>query len=899
MQSINHPHKHSRYIVGLLAFLPILLHLPFLFGFLHMDPMPFVAQVGGSIRQLLPGNPWIDPNTGFQAQALGKLSADQWLSGHIPWWNYYSGVGLPLAAEAQPGSLFLPFVLLYHFRNGGVWVATLLQILAGLCTYALLRKIRLSELAAFTGAALFELNGTFAWHGAPIISPIAFLPMLLLGIEHLFARISEERAGGWPLIPLAIALSLYSGFPESAYINGLLAGVWALTRVPELDVGQRYRYVGKLAGAAILGLVCSIPLIIPFAQMLGLSNVGGHAEGLAHAAPLHAASIAHSLMPWLFGPIFSYNDPGSAITLDWSNTGGYLTAVQVAFALLALQLAPRKLTFILAAWMLACVAKTFDIRPISDLINVIPLIKATAFYRYAPASWEFSGCVLAAFAIDSLRAKVPLNPSRAILTFLLVLLSAIAAIYLAWEPIKAVLHHGPSHRMTRLALIWLVLSLTMGAVIISALKPRIGRARFAAGLLVFDACLAFVMPLGSGDLSRQHEMPGITYLQTHIGLQRVYGMGRLFPNYGGYFKIAEINHEYLPVPGAWMNYIHEHLDAHADDVNFIGLDFQSNRPSTVSEELRKNLSAYEQIGVRYLLLPPGSVNPLIDSSLSIKHEPNAHAEPLQLANDQPLVITWQFSDRPSDLTIGKVSVSLGNYQHKSDGILVVSVCASDGSCAEGKRDLAESIDGDAFSIPLEHDLPIAHSNTPLSLSISLRQINSTYPVAIWVSRIVQKDSGQTISVAGGPAKTAPEITLQPAQTSRTYGQLAYSGSDMDIYELPNAAPYFQTSGGHCTVHAVSRERADVACTSPAQLLRMEAFYPGWHAMIDGKETPVGLANEIFQSVAISAGRHQVSFYYRPSHYGLIITAFGTAVLIWLFGLWQELKVVKQHLLFGE
>ncbi len=170
--------------------------------------------VWASPASLPGGMPWIDPNVGYQAHALGKLSADLLLHGQLPWWNPYNGVGLPLAAEAQPASLFLPFVLLYHFREGFMWVEVLLQILAGICTYAFLRKMRLTELAAVTGGVLYEFNGTFAWHGAPIIGPIAFLPMLLLGVEQLIQRTREGRSGGWWLIPIALAWSIYAGFPR-------------------------------------------------------------------------------------------------------------------------------------------------------------------------------------------------------------------------------------------------------------------------------------------------------------------------------------------------------------------------------------------------------------------------------------------------------------------------------------------------------------------------------------------------------------------------------------------------------------------------------------------------------------------------------------------------------------
>lgn len=144
MLQSNRPNSHSQFALGLLVVLPILLHLPFLLGILSTAPLTFVGQVGehAAFRQ---GTPWIDPNNGIKSQALGKLSANLWLSGQVPWWNPYNGVGLPLTAGAQPASLFLPFVLFYHFRSGGLWVDILLLIIAGLSTCAVLHLCGASQ----------------------------------------------------------------------------------------------------------------------------------------------------------------------------------------------------------------------------------------------------------------------------------------------------------------------------------------------------------------------------------------------------------------------------------------------------------------------------------------------------------------------------------------------------------------------------------------------------------------------------------------------------------------------------------------------------------------------------------------------------------------------------------
>ncbi len=59
------------------------------------------------------------------------------------------------------------------------------------------------------------------------------------------------------------------------------------------------------------------------------------------------------------------------------------------------------------------------------------------------------------------------------------------------------------------------------------------------------------------------------------------------------------------------------------------------------------------------------------------------------------------------------------------------------------------------------------------------------------------------------------------------------------------------------------EILQVSTPEAAFLVISEAFYPGWKAAIDGKPTEIYRANFAFRAVAIPAGRHTVTFSYRP------------------------------------
>jgi len=246
-------HEHRGPVLWIVL-LPLLVAAPQLAGWLRADPMLYTAGMTlGYVAGPVHGVPYIDPNYGFTTQALGYRAALDWISGQVPWWNPYTGIGLPLAGEYQPAAFF-PLTLLLLAPQGLVLQHVMLQAIAGLGTYGVARALGLHRTASTVAGLLFAFNGTLAWFAHGPAQPLAFLPWMLWGIE----RAREGSGRGWRMFGLAMALSLLAGFPETAYLDGLLALAWALLRLAQLAPGRRAAYAGRifLGGIAALCIAC-------------------------------------------------------------------------------------------------------------------------------------------------------------------------------------------------------------------------------------------------------------------------------------------------------------------------------------------------------------------------------------------------------------------------------------------------------------------------------------------------------------------------------------------------------------------------------------------------------------------------------------------------------------------
>ena len=587
--------------IAALCILPWIALLPaFRYG-LSQDPLVYMSDLTIQHRAgLLGGHIWLDPNSGFTTQALGGLAASDWLHGRLPWWNPYSGIGLPLAAEMQPSALFVPFVFLLHFANGVLFSKLVLEGIAGVFTFLFLRVFGLDSFASFAGGLLFEFAGTFAWFGDAPVMPLAFLPMLLLGVEAIRARKSEGSViAGMLALSAAIGWSLLAGFPETAFLDGLLGLVWLLVRLPDVARGQRVRYLVQISLAGLGGLLLASPAVLPFFEYQSLSGID-HQWGLGG---LPKASLAMILNPYLFGPIGEFGSLDRTQTLQWiwGGIGGYFGCAAVYLAIASLLARGRlRLKIALVIWVFLILARMVGVHWAGQLLNLIPGMVLVVVGRYGQASCEFATAILAAMAIDEWRRNGYSKRRTAIAAAVFVALMGLSLAF-SFDLMSALLHAGPKTWK------WFAINLSAGLAFAAGAswlmsRPVSRKATCAMGFLIAAyAMTAYAIPTLSGFRDPLIDLSAVHFLQQRLGLQRFYTLGPIRPNYGAYYEIASVNHNAVPVSGDWVTWIKTHLDSGLDPSIFVG-----NEPQPSSDRIHqfeKNFRNYEALAVRYVLAP--------------------------------------------------------------------------------------------------------------------------------------------------------------------------------------------------------------------------------------------------------------------------------------------------------
>lgn len=71
-------------------------------------------------------------------------------------------------------------------------------------------------------------------------------------------------------------------------------------------------------------------------------------------------------------------------------------------------------------------------------------------------------------------------------------------------------------------------------------------------------------------------------------------------------------------------------------------------------------------------------------------------------------------------------------------------------------------------------------------------------------------------------------------------------------------------------------KVDVQSSQGAWLVYADAFNPGWHAKIDGKQVPVYNAYLVFKAIWVKSGRHEIQFYYRK--WPLVLSSYFLAIV---------------------
>ncbi len=585
--------------LGLIVLAVFIANGLYLTGLSDANPISWTSGIAHAVCRGSCGRPAIDPNVGFITQPLGHLAAADLLHFHLPWWNYFEGLGQPLAGEMQSAALF-PLTLLFALPSGLLWFHICLEVIAGASTYFLAKRLGASELIATTGGILFALNGTYAWLGNSVLNPVAFLPMLLLGIELIYDSTRGSTSKGWYLAAIAIALSLYAGFPEVAYFDGLFCVGWAAVRYFDLAREHRLLAAKRIGLAGGVGLLLSLPILVPFYDFMKVAFVGSHTADVAGVAKLTLRTVPMFTNPYIYGTIF--RNPNAVG--PWGSIGGYFLASVTVMALLGLfGKRHRPLRIFLGAWTIIAIFGMTDFLRVRYVWNLIPLVKTATLARYIMPTCEMAVIVLAVLGLvdfaTTARAKRLINLSS-LLTVLLLLMGVwIAGL------INQGIVMGSSTRIIHAFLN--VLPFIAVAVMFGIAQSR--KIRFGlwllAAVLVAESLIMFAIPEADAPDSTTVDRAPISFLQTNQGEARYLDFGILIANLGSQFNLNSLSAIDLPWPKSFNNFIQWQLFPGMSPQNQFVIRNGLAGEKVQQHQLLVHFAAYEGASVKYLVFPNG------------------------------------------------------------------------------------------------------------------------------------------------------------------------------------------------------------------------------------------------------------------------------------------------------
>ena len=253
----------------------------------------------------------------YNGELPGRVLVSEWIrAGQLPLWTTQICSGYPLiGAPADPLGLVL-FTLLPPAPALDILLIVLLLVAAH-GTFSLARRFGADRSGAVLAGLGFAGSGYFATQlqHLSIMSTVVWLPVGLLLIDRVLsptalAAPKPAGVGGGLLLAtlgLVYANQVLAGFPQAAYICGLVYGSFALFRVLS-DRERRGRIrewlplVGGIAGALMLGAAAGAVVLLPLAELTSLTDrAGGLDFKWATLTNFWPPNIFTFFVPYIYG----------------------------------------------------------------------------------------------------------------------------------------------------------------------------------------------------------------------------------------------------------------------------------------------------------------------------------------------------------------------------------------------------------------------------------------------------------------------------------------------------------------------------------------------------------------------------------------------------------------------
>jgi hypothetical protein len=352
-----------------------------------------------------------------------------WLrKGDLPLWNPFLSLGGTHAGDTL-SPVFYPLHPLLAVALGS-WLygydAALHVFVAALGTFALGRRLELSNTAALLSALAYALGGFTFGHlqHLNVIVGLAWIPVVLAATDR-YLTLGDLRSLG--LAALAVGLLALGGHVQIT-LYGLLGWVaFSVSRLPAVwrvgNGGRLSRRCAGLLALVVLGLGIAAVFLLPFAEWLQFVSRGARfsaEEATSYSFPPNR--LATLVAPFWFGG--SAERPEySTLLVEWS---AYVGLLPLALVPVALARPKGHVLFLLG---LACAAFTLALGENSPLYSPLLSLPVLGWVR-APARFlvlaVLALALLAGLGFDALRTGAGRRVARGVAFGLVVVAISVA-----------------------------------------------------------------------------------------------------------------------------------------------------------------------------------------------------------------------------------------------------------------------------------------------------------------------------------------------------------------------------------------------------------------------------------------------------------------------------------------
>jgi hypothetical protein len=398
--------------------------------------------------------------------------------GHLPLWNPYSALGMPLAFNWQSAPFAFSTAIGYLFP---VHLAYTVQVVvtvvvAGTGAYVLGRVLGLSTLGCVMAGTAFELSGPFiAWLGWPLSTVMSWSGWVFAALVLVLR--GKRRAGPIVFLAVAVAFVVLSGDPEAVVLLGLSSVIFAavvlVLRTSRFGgSGAIRRPVLDAVVAFVLGGCLAAPVVLPGLQLAAKSNrtAVGPTNG---PKTLPLSDLVHVIFQGFHGlPLNTSTWFGYSNYEETTAYVGVIALVLAAAAIVTRWRRPEVVAFVAVGVVMAALVFGYP------LVDALDAHVIRIYWVLALTPMIFTVCMLAGFGTDLVLKAHRERSSREALAYSFAI--AALVILLVWLFGRQSL---PSHlaRIRADSFIWPAVSVVVGLLSVSFLYVWSWRRRMRPG----------------------------------------------------------------------------------------------------------------------------------------------------------------------------------------------------------------------------------------------------------------------------------------------------------------------------------------------------------------------------------------------------------------------------------